>query len=310
MKFPEYSVLIAVYNSEKTLEELLRRIQAAFLTVSDDYEVILVDDGSRDRSWQVLERLQAKDARIKIIRLSRNFGQHKALMCGIQYCQGEYTLLLDDDLQDPPEELPKLIQEIQKDSEVDMICGKPSGKYNSWIRKTGGELYHFFQEKMMYGSSVRFTSCLIMRRTVAREIAANRSKNPLLSQIVFNITGRVRNIELRREARKQGHSGYGIGKIFSHIMDLLVNHSDLPLRLVSISGFASATISLLMILFYLHQYFTSGVGVSGWTTLVIINLFFPGLILLSFGVVGQYLIRIVREVNFTPQYVIRESKGI
>ena len=120
----------------------------------------------------------------------------------------------------------------------------------------------------------------------------------------------IKNIEIKRDERAAGRSGYTAGRLLRQSWDMVLNRSDLPLQLISWLGFTLALVSLAMIVFVLDRYFRGGIGVSGWTTLVILNLFFPGVILFSFGVVGQYLIRIVREVNYTPQYVIRETEGV
>ena len=303
-----FSLIVPVYNSEKTVTELARRIRAVFEALCEEYELVMVDDGSRDRVWTVMKQIALEDRRVKIVRLARNFGQQNAVLCGLKFCRGEFVITLDDDLQDPPEEIPKLIEAIRTDPETDVLCGRP-GRHSTF-RGFFGFLYHSLQN-LIFKTDVRLrvTSYKIMRRRVVEEILKNGSKNPLMGDILLGLTNRIKNIDLRREERHAGRSGYTAGKLISQSWTMVVQQSDLPLQLISFLGFASAFGSVAMIAFYLARYFIGGVGVSGWTTLVLINLFFPGMILFSFGVIGQYLIRILKEVNSTPQYVIRETKG-
>lgn len=307
----QYSILIPVYNSEKTLTGLVNRICDVFRTLDGAYEIILVDDGSRLETWDQLKRLASKNPELKIIRLSRNFGQQRAVLCGLRFCRGEYIVTMDDDLQDPPEEIPKLIEALKSDPEADAVCGKPVSSRESFLRRLSGNAYHTLQN-FIYRSDLRLrvTSFKILRRWVADELLKNQSKNPLIADLLLEVTEHIKNIDVKRDARAVGRSGYNLPMLIRQSWDMVVNRSDLPLQLISVIGFTSSFVAVGMIIYYLVRYFVGGIGVSGWMTLVILNLFFPGMILFSFGVVGQYLRRIIREVNSTPQSVIREMEGV
>ena len=308
-KSVRFSIVVPVFNSEKSLNELFLRLEKAMQSVMGSYELIFVDDGSRDSSWKVMKELSAHDSRVKAIRFSRNFGQHKALICGFRHCQGEYVITLDDDLQNPPEEIPKLIDAIEKDAELDVVSGRSIEK-PALLRNLAGFLYHLFRQSLFNDLRTRISRFKIMRRAVVEEILKNRSKNLLIDHALLETTDRFANVDLHHAPRHQGRSGYTLTKLLALSWDTVINRSDLPLKLVSFTGFASALASLGVLIFYLHRYLVGGIGVPGWITLVVLGSFFPGMILLSFGIVGQYLIRIMREVNDTPQYVVRETKGL
>lgn len=305
-----YSVVVPVFNSENTLRELTGRVHAALTGFNAAYEIILVDDGSRDGSWRMLESLRHLDDKIKIIQLMRNFGQHCALLCGLKHANGQYVICLDDDLQDRPEDIPRLIHAINVSPEADVVIASTHKKHGSFLRNLASFLIHATERALFkIHGKLEISNFLIMRRSVLTQVLRNRSKGILVVESILQITDRIINISVDRQPRREGKSGYTLNKLFSIALDAILFHSNFPLMLVSYLGFFSALASFFLIIYYLCRYVIVGIGVSGWITLVILTLFFPGMVLLSFGILGQYLLRIAREVNRSSQYIVRMRRG-
>ena len=307
---PICSAVIPVYNAEKSLAELVARLGAALASVTPEYEIILVDDGSKDRSWPALESLSAADGRVKAIRLTRNFGQHLAIMCGFQHAGGEYVVCLDDDLQDLPENAALLLRTISERPDTDAVIAHCPKKHHSAGRDTASLLVHVLQ-KAVFGDErlLKLSNFFIVRRPIVLEVTKNRSRNILIIESIMSITDKTHVVEVERAKRKYGKTGYSLKKLISMTSNLILMHTDLPLIWVSTLGFWSAFVSFALAAYYLVRYLTSGIGVTGWTTLVLINLFFPGILLLSFGLLGRYLMRIAREVDPAPAFAVRTKRG-
>ena len=161
-----YSIVVPVYRSERSLRELYERVDKTFENIEGDYELILVEDGGGDRSWEVMRSLRNESQKVKIIRLTRNFGQHNALMCGFSFASGDYVITMDDDLQNPPEEIPKLIEAIER-TDLDVVSGTPEGRKHSWVRNTGSFVYRWLVSLIFKHEPVfQMSNFRIMKRSV------------------------------------------------------------------------------------------------------------------------------------------------
>jgi dolichol-phosphate mannosyltransferase/undecaprenyl-phosphate 4-deoxy-4-formamido-L-arabinose transferase len=305
---PYYSVVVPVYNAEASLEELIRRLATVFRDMERSYEVVLVDDGSRDQSWALIGRLCDQGAPIRAFQLARNQGQHYALKCGLDHCAGRYAITMDDDLQHPPEEIPKLVRAIEKDDAIDVVCGHYHRKAHSGFRNLGAALLHRIDHAIFRTDERVFLSAFrVIRRSVVDEIRLARHAQPRIGPIILSITGRIGSVPVRHEPRQHGRSGYTLRKLVGDTLGSIMNYSSLPLQVVSVVGLGSAGLSLMLSVVYLAVYFTRGVGVSGFTTLVLLILFTSGAVLFSFGLVGEYLRRIVaQQLMFSPYHVRAE----
>jgi len=305
----EYSIVIPVYNSEHTLEILCRRLQQTLSKITENYEVILVDDGSQDASWSVLARLHNSDKRIKVIRFTKNFGQHHATICGFKYCGGKFVITMDDDLQHPPEEIPKLISEIELNPGLDLINGMPEKTKHPFF-KSAGRVVMRGLSKIIFSNqeNVNMSAFRIINSRLAKEISKSRTRAPAVGYMLLALTDKVKNIKVKFNKRVSGKSGYGIGQVIKLTLDNILNFSALPLRLVSVLGVGTAILSALLSIFYIIQFFSGRIGEAGWITLVLLILFFSGVILFSFGIVGEYLFRLIKEVNSFPRYFVIEKK--
>jgi len=304
----EYSIVIPVYNSERSLPELYLRLKNVFkkLDLDSKFEIIFVDDYSRDRSWKVLERINKGDDCVKIIRLMRNFGQHNALMCGFNYSSGNYVITIDDDLQNPPEEIPKLINKI-KSSPVDVVTGTPLHKKHSLLRNIGSHILEkFFCIIFQKPKGLKFGSLFIIKKEIIQEMIKEKTPNPMLGALILKNTLNITAIKVKHLPRKYGRTNYSISKILSMAYDLLINHSTIPLKIMSIIGFMSSFLGFAGLVYIILKAIFGQFGVSGWASTVFLIFFFGGLILFSFGIMGEYLIRILQEVSNQSQFKIRK----
>lgn len=307
----EYSVVVPVFNSSETLAELINRIGRAFAQITTKYEIILIDDGSVDRTWDTMVRIHESDRNVKIIRLSRNFGQHNALFCGFTFCKGHYVITIDDDLQYPPEEIPKMISSM-KAMNAEVVIGIPEQKQHEWFRNLGSFILSYFLSMIFsLRPRLRIGSFRILTRYVVDELIQMRTSNPGIDPMIFSfIRGdMIKNISVTHLPRVVGRTQYNFGKLISLTLNNILSYSTMPLKFISVLGILSALSSFLMLAIIIFKYFIRGIPVLGWTSIIVAILFFSGLILLSLGIVGEYLVRMIREVNNTKIYAIKSQAG-
>jgi len=303
-----YSIVVPVYKSEKTLQELYKRIDNAFAHLDADFELILVEDCGRDKSWQVMQSLHRSDNRVKIIRLTKNFGQHNALMCGFSFATGEYVITLDDDLQNPPEEIEKLISAI-KESDYDVVYGVAEQQRQNVIRKFGSKIYSRFNSMIFRNiTGLRISNFRIVRKSIVEQILKINTPNPIVGHLILRVTEHVGTVNVFHHKRLSGGTTYSTGKLVKHFLHGVLYNSTLPLKLVLIMGIACLFISVILSFYFLILYLSGSISVSGFTTLVLLILFFSGVIMFSVGIIGEYLLRIVQEVGQPPQFVIKDKE--
>jgi dolichol-phosphate mannosyltransferase/undecaprenyl-phosphate 4-deoxy-4-formamido-L-arabinose transferase len=308
MKRASISVVVPVYNSEKSLEELCHRIDSSLRVIGHDYEIILVDDGSMDNSWSVMKSVRLGNKKAKIIRLGRNFGQHNALMCGLHHASGDFIVTMDDDLQHPPEEISKLIEAIEN-SGNDVVYGAYIKKEHSFLKNLGSYIYRRITVAILKnGSDQNKSSFMIIRRGLLQYITCDKTPNPVLGMMISFVTKKSSSIPVEHCRRNYGRTTYSMKKLLKQFFHSITYYTNLPLRVASMLGLSSVIFSFILLCYYLIQYLRGAIGVPGWTTLVLLILFFSGIILFSLGIIGEYLIRILQETRRTPQYVIMEKE--
>ena len=305
-----YSVVVPVYNSEHTLYELYERVSKVFdETLHEEFEMILVDDGSKDHSYEVMEELHDKDNRVKIIQQARNFGQHPALLCGFKYVKGDFIITMDDDLQHPPEEIPKLVKVMNERDDVDVIIAKYEGRQHNIIRRMGTWVSVYATSKMLKKPrDLEITSFRLIRRFIVDAIVKMDVHLPQIGNLLVQTSNRIINVPVHHDARKYGKSGYSFKRLAKDLMYDITTNSAFPLIVVRDLGITSFVISVVLALFYLIRYFAYGVSVEGWTTLVLFMLAYNGVSLLSIGIIGEYLMHILDEAKKMPNYVERRKK--
>ena len=300
----ELSIVVPVYNSASTLGSLLERLTQTIAAITQSYEIILVDDGSRDDSWAAIQNLRVNySEHLVAIQLMRNYGQHNALMCGLGVARGEFVVTMDDDLQNPPEEIPKLLAHIKQHG-LDLVYGCPSKRNHAAWRNLGSTIvWHFY--RTVFRNPVTPTPFRIMRHQMAQSVMFYDLNFTYLDGLLAWCTSRIAGIEVEHVARAQGRSGYSLGKLLGLALNLYTNFSLIPLQIVSGVGFVTATSGFLVGLFYLVQFFASNIAVPGFASTIIAVLILGGAQLLALGVIGEYLGRLHLNVNRKPQYVIR-----
>jgi undecaprenyl-phosphate 4-deoxy-4-formamido-L-arabinose transferase len=296
--------VIPVYNSEETLEKLFDRLQFVFQNSHSNFEIIFIDDGSKDNSWQKLKYLRSKDSRIKIIQLMDNFGQHNALMCGFRFVSGDYIITLDDDLQNPPEEIPKLINKINEG--YDVVYGIYISKKHSGYRNLGSSFIQFVYKKT-FNVHNNLTAFRIIRRQLINNIIKYEKSYVFIDGLLAWNTKNIAFISTVHHERSVGRSSYGMKKLFTLSLNMITNFSIVPLQVSSIIGALFSMLGFFMAGYFLLKKIIYGIPVEGYTSLIIVITIFAGIQLITLGMIGEYIGRIHLNINNKPQYEIREQ---
>ncbi|TMV50797.1 glycosyltransferase family 2 protein [Paenibacillus mesophilus] len=300
------SIVVPVYNGAESLFELHQRIKIVLESLSLSYEIILINDNSKDNSLSVMKSLNQQDPRVKIISLMKNFGQHNAIMCGFNHAEGNYIVTMDDDLQNPPEEIPRLLAKVQEG--YDVVIGKPLEKKHAAYKNFGSFLIgKSFEKIFKKPKSLKMSSFRILHRSIVQNIIQSKTPNPMIDALILSNTLNIINVEVRHDERKFGNSGYSISKSVKLAFDLLINYSTIPLRFITLNGFFFAIIGLMVAIYVVLGKIFGTISITGWASTIALISIFSGLTLMSFGIVGEYLARIIGEVSSFKQYVIKES---
>ena len=305
----DLSIVIPVYNSASTIGDLMNRLTQVIDPITQSYEIILVDDCSHDDSWAVIQTLRVTYAgHLVAVQLMRNYGQHNTLMCGLSMARGEYVVTMDDDLQNPPEEIPKMLAHIKQHG-LDLVYGCPSQRKHAAWRNIGSTLViHFYHT--VFRNSVTPTPFRVMRHQLAQSVMFYDLNFTYLDGLLAWCTSRIAGVEVEHHPRRQGSSGYSVSKLLVLALNLYTNFSLIPLQIVSGLGLVTALSGFLVGIYYLFQFFASNIAVPGFASTIIAILILGGAQLLALGVIGEYLGRLHLNVNRKPQYVIRHLNDI
>ncbi|MBX7246806.1 MAG: glycosyltransferase family 2 protein [Candidatus Sumerlaeaceae bacterium] len=302
------SIVIPVYNEEEILPRLFPALVEAFDKVDRlSFEVILVNDGSRDRSWEIMKEQHRKDPRFRMICFSRNFGHQMALTAGIDRARGDAVVVMDADLQDSPAVVLEMVKEWRNGHDI---------VYGQRHERLGESWFKLLTAKWFY-RTINFLSrdktpenvgdfYLLSRRAVER-LKSMRESHRYLRGMIFWIGFEPKAVLYRREARAAGTTKFPFRKMFRFAVDGIVSSSTLPLNMASYLGFASAFVGFLTSLWVVFTKIYKEQVISGWASLSIIVLFMGGIQLISVGIVGLYLARIYDEVRRRPLYIVREE---
>ena len=303
----EVSVVVPVYMNRDGLEEFFRRLKPVLEGVTRHWELIMVDDGSTDGSYQVLQRLRAGEERVKLIQFGHNHGQHHAVLCGLQHSRGDAVITLDDDLQNPPEEIPRFLAALAEGHHI--VIGRiGKKKKHGWFRNLGSRTVQSLTS-MILGKprELAFSSYRAFSRPAADAIAAYTGVHPYLPALILSAvpTNLITNINVQHDPRHHGRSTYNLRKLAKLASYLLINHSFIPLRamiywgvLVSLGSLGFAIYVVLRAVLWHHA------SVLGWPSLAVLISFFSGNILLALGVLGEYIGRLVQESATNLQFYI------
>jgi undecaprenyl-phosphate 4-deoxy-4-formamido-L-arabinose transferase len=304
MHQPLYSVIIPVYNSEKTLKEVSERVIEQFKSISAPVELVLINDGSKDKSWEIIKQLKIEyPDQVIGVNLARNFGQHKALLCGFNHCTGDYIITIDDDLQHYPEDIKCLIDQ-QAETQADLIYGIYKKKKHSFFRNIGSNaltmIFRSFANTPAQGSSFR-----LLTRYVIDKVKDHDSPFVFLDEVMAWHSRGNSFADIRHEDRTEGRSGYNIFKLTAYTFQIIVTYTVLPLRLITWFGLIAFFVCLIFICFFIYQKYTYGAEL-GFTALIVSVIMSTGLILFSIGIIGEYISRLFILQSRRPPFIIKE----
>lgn len=302
----DLSVVIPVYNSEATIERVVSELSRE-LTNRYDYHIILVDDGSSDGSYKMCRRLAEVDRRVRLISFFRNFGQLSAIMAGLRIASGNIVVVMDDDLQNPPSEIHKLITAINQDCDFVFGASQAVAK-QSLFRRLGSSINSKLNEIVFQKPrGIRVTSYYALSQALVREIIKYEGPFPYISGFIFRTTLRGRNVFVEHRAREHGRSGYNVFRLIKLSLNGLTNFSIFPLRISTYFGFLTSIFGFVMLLVVLFHWIFESRTLQGWTSTIGSVLFFCGIQLLSMGMLGEYVGRVFLTANRAPQSAIRET---
>jgi len=306
---PDISVIIPVYNEEENLRELTDRLFATLTSLGRPFEVIFVDDGSTDRSWDLLSQLYQKHPQqIRALQFHRNFGQHPAIFAGFQAARGRIMVTLDADLQNPPEEIPRLVAKIEEG--YDTVGGWRENRHDSWSRRLPSALVNRLMSRVT-GVRLQDYGCMLRayRREVVDSINQCQESSSFIPALANLYSRRVAEIPVAHAQRERGKSKYSLIKLLRLNFDLVTGFSNLPIHAVGFTGVAIALLGVLFGLFLFLRRLFVGPEVEGVFTLFAILFVFVGLNTLGLALIGEYVGRIYREVRGRPRYIIRRTLG-
>ena len=299
----KYSVVVPVFNSEQSLEELFHGLKSVFETRREGFEVIFVEDNGQDRSWEVISRLkQQYPGHVTGIKLSRNFGQHNATFCGFGFAKGEVIITIDDDLQTPPDEIAKLIAEHDR-SKADLVYGYYGRKSHSRIRNLGSQSLKT-SAKMFHNSRGEGSSFRLLTADLARKILHHHQNFIFLDEVLLWYTDDIAFAEVTHLPRKYKQSGYSFTNLVKLFANLVLYYTMVPLKLLVYGGFIISLVTFFVGLYFIVKKMVYNVPL-GYTSLIVTILFSTSIILFSLGVLGEYLSRIYQVQNRKPPYSVK-----
>jgi len=303
-----YSVVIPVFNSEPIVGSTIARTVAFFAAQDLSYEVILVNDGSTDGSWEVVRHAVTRFPHVRAINLLRNYGQHNANLCGLRATKGDYVITMDDDLQNPPEEIIHLIREAMNGSDV--VFGKFRHKHASAHRNLGTKVIGLMNRRIFgQPSDLVVSNFRILRRDVVDRICASRSAYPYITGQALLYSSRRTNVEVEHATRAVGKSTYSPIRIGRLVLRILFSYSLFPLRFSAAIGFMISLLSFLLGAGFAVRHLLGDSKVTGITTVIVLLAFLNGVVILMLSMLGEYVLRTLNQVTESGSYHVLEEIG-
>ena len=302
----DVSVVVPVYNSSAILPKLVKELGPVLGNCADRYELILVNDSSPDQSWAVVSEMARQYAWVRGINLMRNVGQHNALLCGIRAAKFDVLVTLDDDLQNPPSEIPRLLEKL--DEGFDVVYGIPEHQQHGLWRNLASRVTKSVLQNAMGAEIAKNISAFRVFRTKVRE-SFQHYRGPFVSIDVLLTWGTTRfgALQVRHSPRLEGTSGYRLRTLIAHTLNMMTGFSVLPLQIASVIGFLFTIFGLLTLAFVIVRYFLEGNPVPGFPFLASIIAMFSGAQLFALGIIGEYLARMHFRAMEKPAYTVRSA---
>ncbi|MDQ2086087.1 glycosyltransferase family 2 protein [Herbivorax sp. ANBcel31] len=304
------SVVVPLYNEEEVLLETYKRLKKVMDSLKDSYEIIFVNDGSRDKTAPMAYEICANDKKIKLIDFARNFGHQTAITAGMDYSEGQAIVVIDADLQDPPELIPKMLKKWKEG--YDVVYGKRlARKGETFFKKFTAKLFYRFLRRMTEVEiPVDTGDFRLIDRKVAEALKLVNERSRYIRGIISWLGFKQIGIEFNRDKRFAGETKYPLKKMFKFAFDAITSFSYKPLKLASYTGFLLSFCSFIYLLVVLYtKLFSSEITQPGWASTLAVNLFFNGITLMILGIIGEYIGRIYDEAKGRPLYIIRQTKN-
>jgi glycosyltransferase involved in cell wall biosynthesis len=307
IKSKSITVIIPVYNSEQILPSLFLKLIQTLESMECPFEIIFIEDCSKDNSWNVIELLSTKDSRVKGIQLSHNYGQHNALLSGIRAANHEIIVTIDDDLQNPPEEIPKLVQCLIQGNH-DVVYGYPVNESRSFLRKQASVITKIALKNAMGIENARYVSSFRAFYTNIRD-SFSHYQNTVVNIDVLLTWGasRFASIKVQHNTRHSGSSGYTLSKLMNHAFNMITGFTTFPLKMASYIGFIFSMFGFIILCYVLFNYLFHGKSIAGFTFLASSIALLSGAQLLTLGIMGEYLARMNLRSMQKPAYHIKEK---
>jgi dolichol-phosphate mannosyltransferase len=303
---PKLSVVTPVYKAERILPELYRRLKSALEQITKDFEIIMVNDHSPEGDWSVIRGLAAADPRVKGIDLVRNFGQHVAIAAGLDIAEGERVVVMDCDLQDQPEEIPKLYEKAQEG--YDVVWGRRHSRKDSlltkWLSSAYDNVYEYFVDEKVDGTIANFS--VISRKVVLAFRTMHEHSRSYGLQVRW-LGFASASVDIDHARRHEGTSSYDFKRKLKLGIESIVSQSNKPLRLSVRFGFFMAALSVAALAVLIYRYFTFGVKAEGWTSVMVSIWFLSGLLFVNMGILGLYLGKVYDETKDRPLYLVEAT---
>ena len=303
------TIVVPVFNEEDNLDEFVRRLTTVAQSIREHtFHLIFVDDGSRDASWKILERLASSNPFITAFCLSRNFGHQAALTAGLDHADGDAVIMMDGDLQHPPELIPDLLRKWQAGAEVVYTIRRPAQqthRLREWVGRTFYALLSSVARVDIHQGAADFR---LLDRRAAESLRAMRERQRFLRGMVSWIGFRQEALEFTAGDRFAGQSKYSLRRLIRFAADGIMSFSSFPLRLSLYLGILIALVDLALIIHFVTSYYVDRLP-PGWATLAVLILFFGGVTLIVLGIIGEYIARIYEQAKERPLYFIRNSLG-
>ncbi len=306
---PHISVVSPVYKGEKMVHELVTKVKENVSKLTDDFDIILVNDASPDLSWQMILKECAGDKRVKGINLSRNFGQHRAITAGLNYAKGDWVVVMDCDLQDRPEEIPNLYRKAQEG--YDVVQGKRMERQDKFLKKLSSTV---FNAVFLYLSGIKKDKKIanfgIYKQPVIKAICDMPERDRGFGLLVNYVGFKTIAIPIKHGSRFEGTSSYTLSKLLKLAFGSIISNTNKPLRLMTGLGFALSFVSLLLALYNVLAYMMGIIEVPGFTTTVFSIWFVGGMLMMQLGIVGLYIGKIFDQVKGRPLYVVMDEVNV
>jgi glycosyltransferase involved in cell wall biosynthesis len=307
LKSMEISIVVPLYNEEKNIRLMHDRLVSSILKISSNFEIIYVNDGSNDNSFLELLKLSNEDERVKYINFSRNFGHQIAVTAGLDYSKGAAVVIIDGDLQDPPEVIPEMYSLYKEGFEV-VYGQRLIRKGESFLKKiTAKYFYRILKKITNINIPVDTGDFRLIDRKIVNDLKNMPEQNKFLRGQIAWLGYRQTSIFFERDERKFGETGYPFSKMLKFALDGITGFSDVPLQFVTKTGIFISFISFLVILYAIFSHFILERTITGWTSLIISSMFIGGVQLISVGIIGEYISRINKNVQNRPLYIVSET---